>query len=149
SLAEVIAAVSRIPARHPEVEELDVNPLVPAAGDGWRALDARVLVSGGLPRAPAAPLHGRRAHERASQGAAILEAPSLVPVGARASDPRKPGSRVLAYLRRHGYPGELFLVHPTASELAGLPCYPTIEALPARPLDLACIAIPADACADA
>jgi acyl-CoA synthetase (NDP forming) len=80
--------------------------------------------------------------------AAIFEARSIVVVGASATDPAKPGSRVLAYLNRHGYDGDVYAVHPTAAEIAGRPCFPSIETLPAGPLDLVCLTIPAAGCAD-
>ncbi len=44
ALAETISAVSRVAAQHPELAELEVNPLL-ARPDGVVALDARVVLA--------------------------------------------------------------------------------------------------------
>lgn len=43
------------------------------------------------------------------------------------------GRAVVAQLRRLGFPGAIWPVHPTAGELAGLPAFPSLAALPAAP----------------
>lgn len=56
----------------------------------------------------------------------------------------KPGSigRIVAEnLRTGGFAGEIFLVNPRYSEIEGVPCYPTISALPSAP-EFAVIATP-------
>jgi len=55
--------------------------------------------------------------------------------------------RILAQLVRSGYTGRILPVHPKGGEIQGLPAYPEIAAVPGR-VDLALIAIPADAVAD-
>ena len=40
---------------------------------------------------------------------------------------------VIEQCRRMGFAGDIWPVHPTKSELAGLPCFPSIEALPSSP----------------
>ena len=150
-VARAISRVSQLPLLVPGLEELDVNPLSLDRDGRWRVFDARALVAGERSAgAPAAARPPRRSvDEGARQVAAIFEARSIVVVGASATDPAKPGSKVLGYLDRHGYDGAVYVVHPTAAEIAGRPCYPSIEALPAGPLDLVCLTIPAAGCADA
>jgi acyl-CoA synthetase (NDP forming) len=43
ALAEVVARVSRLAAAHPELAELELNPIL-AGADGVLALDARVVL---------------------------------------------------------------------------------------------------------
>ncbi len=50
--AEALAALSRFAAAHPEIAEIEINPLVVAAGGAW-ALDARIILEQG-------GSHGRR-----------------------------------------------------------------------------------------
>ena len=50
--AEALAALSRFAAAHPEIAEIEINPLVVAAGGAW-ALDARIILDQG-------GSHGRR-----------------------------------------------------------------------------------------
>lgn len=151
-VAQAISRVSQLPPLVPGLEELDVNPLALDRDGRWRAFDARALVAGASTARSvvpvAAPDHRRPVAEGARLVAAIFEARSIVVVGASATDPAKPGSKILAYLNRHGYDGDVYAVHPTAAEIAGRPCFPTIEALPAGPLDLVCLTIPAAGCAD-
>ena len=58
--------------------------------------------------------------------------------------PRKsgPGSlNPVDHLKRWGYQGEIFLVHPQAKEIAGLPVHKNIADVPAK-VDLAVVSTP-------
>ncbi|MFE5191359.1 GNAT family N-acetyltransferase [Streptomyces sp. NPDC056628] len=58
---------------------------------------------------------------------------------------RRPGSAgraILHQLRSGGRAGRLFAVHPAVRSILGVPCHPTVDALPATP-DLAVLAVPA------
>ncbi|MFI6010143.1 GNAT family N-acetyltransferase [Streptomyces sp. NPDC051243] len=60
---------------------------------------------------------------------------------------RKPGSvgrAILHQLHAGGYTGRLFAVNPAASSILGVPCHPSVGALPKTP-DLAVLAVPAAA----
>ncbi|MFE9650643.1 GNAT family N-acetyltransferase [Streptomyces sp. NPDC006365] len=60
---------------------------------------------------------------------------------------RKPGSvgrAVLHQLHAGGYTGRLFAVNPAAHSILGVPCHPSVSALPKTP-DLAVLAVPAAA----
>ncbi|KFG06299.1 MULTISPECIES: GNAT family N-acetyltransferase [Streptomyces] len=60
---------------------------------------------------------------------------------------RKPGSvgrAVLHHLHTGGFTGRLFAVNPAAASLLGVPCHPSVAALPQTP-DLAVLAVPAAA----
>lgn len=73
----------------------------------------------------------------------MLEPSSVAIVGA-SGDPRKLTGMLLDFLRRSGYQGDIFPVNPRYAELAGLPCYPSLSALP-RAADVAVIGVPGDA----
>ena len=53
------------------------------------------------------------------------------------------GNNVLVNLRRFGYAGRIFPVHPSAPEVTGLPAYPALAELP-EPAECAVLAVPAD-----
>ncbi|MEP7023257.1 MAG: GNAT family N-acetyltransferase, partial [Actinomycetota bacterium] len=60
---------------------------------------------------------------------------------------RKPGSigrMILRNIRAAGFTGPVYAVNPGASEIDGLPCFPSVAALP-EPADLAVLAVPAAA----
>ena len=44
-----------------------------------------------------------------------------------------PAETAIEQCRRLGFGGDLWAVHPTRSEMAGVPCVPTVEDLPAAP----------------
>lgn len=56
-------------------------------------------------------------------------------------DLARPGARPFHFLRRHRYPGQLYLVNPGRREIGGVPAYPSLAALPG-PVDVAWIGVP-------
>ena len=143
-LAATVSALSRLAASRADLAAVDLNPVVPRAGGDWVTLDARAV----LAPAPADPAEPPVA-QASTRVRALLEARSVLLLGVSATDPGKPGNRVLAYLRRNGYAGTIHLVHPSAAQIEGVPAVASVEALPDGGIDLACIAIPAAACAGA
>lgn len=66
---------------------------------------------------------------------------SIAIIGASREATKIPGM-LLTFLRRNGYPGEIFPVNPRYDEIDGLACFPSISAIK-RPIDLAIVIIPA------
>jgi acyl-CoA synthetase (NDP forming) len=63
---------------------------------------------------------------------ALLQPKSVAIIGASA-DETKTAGRPAAYLRRHGFGGEIWPVNPRATEIGGLRCFPDIASLPGAP----------------
>ena len=98
------------------------------------------LATTATPRAVAA------ADEREFRSEARSLEPLLHPhrvalVGAR-RDGTGVGAAVLASIRAGGYAGELVVVHPSATEVAGVTAYPRLADVPERP-DLVIVTVPA------
>ncbi|MCC8939206.1 acetate--CoA ligase family protein [Bradyrhizobium sp. Arg68] len=79
---------------------------------------------------------------------------SIALIGASRDHEKIPG-RLLAMLRKNGYPGKLYPINPNYAEIDGLPCFKQVTEIGAQ-IDLAVIVIPARAvlpalqqCADA
>jgi len=70
----------------------------------------------------------------------ILNPRSIAVIGASDS-PAKFGGRVMNYMLKHGFKGEIVPVHPTAKQVLGLPAYPSLAAAPGR-IDVALLAVP-------
>lgn len=70
--------------------------------------------------------------------------PQSVAVVGASRNPGSIGARVLEALLTNGFRGPVYPVNPNASQLAGLPCYPSVRAIPG-PVDLAVLAVPRDA----
>jgi acyl-CoA synthetase (NDP forming) len=81
-----------------------------------------------------------------SQGKAAVRsflAPKSIAVIGASADERSISGRPLVLLRQHDYRGELYPVNPRRTDIAGLPCYPNVTAIPGE-VDLAVICLPAD-----
>lgn len=53
--------------------------------------------------------------------------PRSVAVYGASADPAKFGGRVMQFLRKHGYAGRIVPVHPTATEVLGIPALPRLD----------------------
>ncbi|MBV9629904.1 MAG: acetate--CoA ligase family protein [Xanthobacteraceae bacterium] len=72
-----------------------------------------------------------------------LFSPRSVAVLGASADPSKLTGRPVDYLKRHGFTGAIYPVNPRYQELAGLPCYPAVSALPTPP-DVGLVLLGAD-----
>lgn len=72
-----------------------------------------------------------------------LLAPDSIAIIGASSNPGRVGGMPLALLLQHGYAGAIYPVNPKYPEIAGLRCYPDVDALP-EGIDLAVLAIGAE-----
>jgi len=72
----------------------------------------------------------------------IFSPESLAIVGISRTQSGLGGQFFLKNLQRAGYPGRIYLIHPTAREINGLPVYPNLTVLP-EAVDLAIVCVPA------
>jgi acyl-CoA synthetase (NDP forming) len=132
ALADVLEGLSRMALEHPEIESVDLNPLI-VAGDQPIAVDALVeertsAASDSLSLLESEP-------ERLSDEA-ILERfrplfhPRGVIVAGVASHPGKFGFVTFHNLLRCDFKGDVFGVKPDAAEVLGRKTYSSIDALP-------------------
>jgi len=70
--------------------------------------------------------------------------PASVAVIGASENPKKLGHRILLNVVNGGYKGAIYPINPTATEILGLKCYPSVSDIPG-PLDMAVIVIPAAA----
>ncbi len=75
-----------------------------------------------------------------SRLAEFLNPRSIALVGCP-GDLTRPGARPVVYLKRHGYPGNVYPVNPRHAEIGGYKAYPSLSDLPERP-DLVWIGVP-------
>lgn len=64
--------------------------------------------------------------------ARLLKPRSVAVIGASA-DAAKTAGRPVAYLRKHGFTGEIYPVNPRVDSIGGLTCYPDIASIPGSP----------------
>lgn len=125
----------------PGLAEADLNPLV-VTGRGPLVVDARIATSDD----PPAPSSGT-ARPRHDLGK-LLEPRSVAVIGASASGTVLPGNRIIGYLKKKGYPGDVIVVHPTADQIEGYPAVPSIADIPHGTVDLMCVVVAASGVVD-
>lgn len=134
TLVEILQAVGRILADHPRVTHVDINPLVI---EGGRPVAVDALITLGAEPAAAEPA---QAPLDPARFRALFEPESLAIVGVSDS-PLKWGFRILFNTLEGGYKGRLYGVNPKYPNLMGVPCFPSVTALP-EAVDLALIVVP-------
>ncbi|MFP4501680.1 MAG: acetate--CoA ligase family protein [Candidatus Hydrogenedentota bacterium] len=149
ALATVVMGVGQLLLDHPEVAQVDVNPLI-VEGEHPIAVDALITLSpvSGRASVPASlePGRARVAPGRTAQFRALFEPESVAIIGVSDS-PLKWGFRILFNTVEGGYQGRLYGVNPKYGEVIGVPCFPGIEALP-EVVDLAIVVVPPPAVCD-
>ena len=130
-LIDVVLAVARIAEDHPQIAEIDLNPLI-IAGDRPVAADALVVLSS----VPAQPAPERSFHPDMR---AVCAPRSVAVVGA-SDDVDKWGGSALRNILDGGFQGPLYPVSPRGGTFFGLPVYTGIEELPEAP-DMALLAV--------
>jgi acyl-CoA synthetase (NDP forming) len=130
-LVQVIQAVGRIAVDHPEIVEIDLNPLI-ISGDRPVAADALVVLS----NAPAAPAPA----ERAVADLQAVCAPRSVAIVGASDDVGKWGGSALRNILDGGFAGAIYPVSPHGGTFFGLPVYASLDDLPEAP-DLALLAV--------
>lgn len=77
-------------------------------------------------------------------------APRSVAIVGASGVPTRIGGLIVRLLVKHGFPGAVYPINPKYDEIAGLPCYPDLDAIPPdEPIDLAILYLPVDAVPDA
>lgn len=118
------------------LEAVDFNPIVVRGKEHW-VVDARIILREERDRQSG---RSRRVGADSSHLGRFFQARSVAVVGASAT-PGKIGYIVLDGLVNHDYRGRVYPVNPSHSEILGLPCYPSVKALP-EPPELVVVTIP-------
>ncbi len=131
ALAGIIMAVSRMAYDHPEIREIDINPLL-IDGTDPIAVDALIAVGEPVEVSTRPPADISRLD--------ALVAPRSVAVVGASSDTAKWGGMLVANLRLGGFPGPIYPVNPKGGTILGLPVYRSVSELPDIP-DLVLVAV--------
>jgi acetyl coenzyme A synthetase (ADP forming)-like protein len=136
SLATMIVNVSQLVADFPEISELDLNPVF-ATPQGATAADVRVVLDFKPPVVRYRPTQ----EEIVRQMNRIMKPDAVAVIGASAEN-GKIGNSVMKNLINGGYQGEIYPIHPTATEILGKKAYKSVKDVPGV-IDVAVFAIPA------
>lgn len=131
ALAMIIQAVGQMALDHPEIAEIDINPVL-IAGDRPVAADALVVLSPTVAR--------ELGKTDFVPNLKALLAPSSVAVVGASDDVTKWGGSALRNILDGGYAGKVYPVNPKGGEFSGLKVYASVEELP-EPVDMALLAV--------
>ncbi len=129
-LAKIIQALGQMALDHPEIAEIDVNPLLV---EGRRPVAADALVILGEPKP-------EPARSSFIPDLRPLLAPRSMAIVGASGDITKWGGSALRNILEGGYTGTIYPVNPKGGEFFGLQVYPSLEDLPEAP-DLALLAV--------
>jgi acyl-CoA synthetase (NDP forming) len=132
ALASIIQAIGRMAVDHPEIAEIDVNPVL-IQGDKPIAADALIIL--GPP--PEEKQKDRRSFKPDMK--ALLAPRSIAVVGA-SGEVTKWGGSALQNILEGGYQGKVYPVNPKGGVFFGVHSYTSLEELP-EPPDLALLAV--------
>ena len=135
-LAKMILNVSQLISDHPEIAEMDLNPVF-ATKDGAIAADVRIVVD-----PSPAPARYRPQHEDIVRDMNRIMKPKAVAVIGASAEAGKIGNSVMKNLINGGYKGHIYPINPSAGEIMGLPAYKSVKDVPGD-IDVAVFAIPA------
>jgi len=136
SLAGLIENVSKLIADFPEIAEMDLNPVF-ASEKSAVAADVRII----LDWKPAVQRYRPGKDEIVRAMNRIMRPKSVAVIGASAED-GKIGNSVMKNLINGGYEGNIYPIHPSASEIMGRKVYKSVLDVPGE-IDAAVFCIPA------
>ncbi len=135
-LNRVLAGISRLAIEHPEIAEIDINPLRVTPQGKLVAVDALVVIRPQPPAPPAMP------PVPATEIGAIFYPRAIAFVGA-SSQLGKWGNLLVSNTISGGYKGRIYLVNPKGERIANRDTYRSLLDIP-DPVDLAVVTVPAD-----
>ncbi|MDY0189104.1 MAG: acetate--CoA ligase family protein [Desulfuromonas sp.] len=133
AIIDLAMNVSRLMAEHPEVHELDLNPVIVYA-DSISIVDTRIIQGEAMVR----PQPNEHLAEKLKSLQAIFSPQSVAIVGAS-----RPGTMGGIILKNSMRIDKIFPVHPRLKNIQGLTCYPSLSSLPEIP-DVGVFAINAE-----
>lgn len=135
ALLATLIGLGRLAVEHPEVSEVDINPLLLGPDGRLTAVDALVVLN---PRPALA--ESKPPADLAAVGA-LFYPKSVALVGA--SDTfSKWGQLIYSNVAAGGFAGDIYMVNPKGGTMAGRPVYKSIDELPTG-VDAAVVTIPA------
>jgi acyl-CoA synthetase (NDP forming) len=136
ALSDIIVKVSQLVSDFPEIIELDLNPVFATKKDAIAA-DVRIVVDFNYKPRPAP----RSNAEIVAAMNRIMMPKAVAVIGASAED-GKIGNSVMKNLINGGYKGDIYPIHPKATEIMGRKAYKSVKDVPGV-IDTAVFAIPA------
>ncbi|MGZ3578219.1 MAG: acetate--CoA ligase family protein [Syntrophales bacterium] len=134
-IVSVLLSLSRLGMEHPEVREVDINPLLVGPDGRVTAVDALVII-GNIPK----EISVRPPADKVAMQN-FFQTRSIAFVGASATF-GKWGYTLLTNVVAGNFQGDVYLVNPKGGKIAGRPAFKSLADTPG-PIDLAVVTVPA------
>lgn len=135
ALVQTLIGISRLALAHPQISEIDINPLLISADGGVRAVDALIVLKPEIEFQKFLP-----AIDPYAIGS-LFHPHSIAFVGASAAL-GKWGHTLFTITAGRGYKGEIYLVNPKGGTIADRPVFRSVADIPGK-IDLAVVTVPA------
>lgn len=132
-LVNICLGLNRLVQQRPEIEELDLNPVI-FTKDEAVICDVRIL----LGESKEKETSSIRPLDHVEQ---MINPRSIAVIGASTNE-KKNGGRLFRYIVENGYSGKLYPINPRAKEIKGYQAYPNLRDVHGE-IDLACIIVDA------
>ncbi|MDD5712055.1 MAG: GNAT family N-acetyltransferase [Smithellaceae bacterium] len=135
ALKDLLLRVSHLVMEHPEIRELDLNPVF-LYPEGNVACDARIFLTNNAARVSADPAPGTDLRK-------LFSPQSIAVLGATDTE-GKLGYNVFHNLISHGFAGKLYPINPKKETVLGVKAYKSVLDVE-DPIDVAVVIVPAPA----
>ena len=135
ALVQTLVGLSQIALAHPEISEIDINPLLISATGGVCAVDALVVLN------PESQVQKFPPAIDPNAIGSLFHPHSIAFVGASASI-GKWGHTLFTITAGRGYHGKIYLVNPKGGTIADRPVFRSVLDIPEK-VDLAVVTVPA------
>lgn len=142
AVADIIQKLSSLLIDHPEILEVDLNPVI-ASEAGAIVVDARMVI--GDPKRIADTVY---TPDEIITGMKRIFSPESIAIIGASTDPSKLGYSTVKNIIDGGYKGKIYPINPKADEILGRKCHRSVTEIPGQ-VDVAVIVIPAKNVADA
>jgi acyl-CoA synthetase (NDP forming) len=136
ALVQILLGLSRIGSEHPEISEIDLNPLLVTPQGQVQAVDALVMTGGRPAEAELLP-------PVSPDDIGSLFYPKSVAIVGASTQLGKWGHSLMTNTISGGFKGLLYPVNPKGGTIAGRQVYRSVTQIPDK-IDLAVVTIPAD-----
>ena len=141
ALIRTLVGLSRLGCDHPEIKEVDINPLIVSSDGRVKAVDALIVLEKEIAEAkPPIP-------QVSPQELFETFVPRSVALIGASGDIKKWGFRVFTGIVAGKYEGRLYLVNPKGGKIAGRTVYRSLDEIK-EPVDLAVVTVPAEGVID-
>ena len=149
AVADILVALGRIGQMFPEIQQIDINPLIirgskPVAVDALVVFGKKTDSKNTCEMLSSASVENQNQEQSPGQDLAPLFSPSSVAIIGASGKRHKAGNDVIRNLLANGYTGDIHLVNPKGGQILGIPVLLHISDLPDN-VDQAIIILPAKA----